>query len=548
MGIAWIIDGYVDEPACLGVPPYISPYIRNIAGVLKEHEFTVNYTTIDEIRSDFTLIPNINKSEIVVMIAGVTVPGKYLGGTPVIDHELLQIGSALTFPETFLLGPVQFGFSKQGGKHAESGSTFNFKHLLIGSPSSALDNALSGRYPDGRHSYKDDNRWAVLGADIICSHPSFPNVICELETARGCARSYIGGCSFCTEPFYGKPKFRDPDSVAKEVSALYNVGARHFRLGRQPDLLTYGASGAEYPKPVPGNIEYLFSAIHDAAPNLKTLHIDNINPGTIARYPEESRVALQEIVKGHTAGDVAAFGVESVDPAVIAANNLKADANQVMQAIEIVNDVGAVRDRMNGVPHLLPGLNFICGLSNETELTYQLNQKFLEDVLASGLLVRRVNIRQLMPFEGTPAWNNNALPVSKAFHEFKEWTRKQFDLPMLKKVFPKGTVLSSVLIEKSGDLSFGRQFGSYPILNGIPLNLDEGTLIDVIVVDHGMRSITSLPYPVPVNSLPPKTVRWIPGISKKGVVNVLAKRPFTSVSDFKKLSGTDLPDEVFTLL
>jgi radical SAM superfamily enzyme with C-terminal helix-hairpin-helix motif len=33
-GTAFILDGYVDEPACLGVPPYISPYIRTVAGAL----------------------------------------------------------------------------------------------------------------------------------------------------------------------------------------------------------------------------------------------------------------------------------------------------------------------------------------------------------------------------------------------------------------------------------------------------------------------------------------------------------------------------------
>ncbi len=31
---AYILDGYVDEPACLGVPPYVSPYIRTVAGAL----------------------------------------------------------------------------------------------------------------------------------------------------------------------------------------------------------------------------------------------------------------------------------------------------------------------------------------------------------------------------------------------------------------------------------------------------------------------------------------------------------------------------------
>lgn len=27
-----VIDGYVDEPAVLGVPPYVSTYVRYVAG------------------------------------------------------------------------------------------------------------------------------------------------------------------------------------------------------------------------------------------------------------------------------------------------------------------------------------------------------------------------------------------------------------------------------------------------------------------------------------------------------------------------------------
>ena len=49
---AFILDGYVDEPACLGVPPYISPYIRTVAGVLVEHGYSVRYLTIDQLRTD----------------------------------------------------------------------------------------------------------------------------------------------------------------------------------------------------------------------------------------------------------------------------------------------------------------------------------------------------------------------------------------------------------------------------------------------------------------------------------------------------------------
>ena len=79
---AYILDGYVDEPACLGVPPYLSPYIRTVAGALIGHKYAVRYLTIDQLRKDPQSINTLDRADLVVMIAGVTVPGKYLGGTP----------------------------------------------------------------------------------------------------------------------------------------------------------------------------------------------------------------------------------------------------------------------------------------------------------------------------------------------------------------------------------------------------------------------------------------------------------------------------------
>ena len=145
--------------------------------------------------------------------------------------------------------------------------------------------------------------------------------------------------------------------------------------------------------------------------NFRLYTLTNINPGTIARHPDASREALSVIVKGHTPGDVAAFGMETADPAVVKANNLKAEPDMVMEAIRIVNEAGG--SRVNGIPHLLPGLNFICGLAGETADTYRLNREFLERIIKENLLIRRVNIRQLMPFEGTAAWSEHALPVDE---------------------------------------------------------------------------------------------------------------------------------------
>ena len=96
---AHILDGYVDEPACLGVPPYISPYIRTVAGALIGHQSTVRYLTIDQLRKDPQAINKLDRANLLVMIAGVTVPGKYLGGTPATLTEIQQVGHLLRGPK-----------------------------------------------------------------------------------------------------------------------------------------------------------------------------------------------------------------------------------------------------------------------------------------------------------------------------------------------------------------------------------------------------------------------------------------------------------------
>jgi radical SAM superfamily enzyme with C-terminal helix-hairpin-helix motif len=233
--------------------------------------------------------------------------------------------------------------------------------------------------------------------------------------------------------------------------------------------------------------------------------------------------------------------METADPVVVAANNLKAQAEDVLRAIRIVNEEGSRRN--NGIPELLPGLNFVCGLAGETEKTYALNEEFLVRVRDEGLLVRRVNIRQVMPFEGTPAYTDNTLGrYDRRFRAFKEFVRQNFDLPMLRRVFPLGTVLLDIRIEISGPLSFGRQMGSYPILVGIPVGLPEKSVIDGVIVDWGMRSVTALPVPVEINTLPAAAIKWLPGAGKKKVAAVIAKRPFADLAAYRKVAGSSVLD------
>ncbi|MDL2264753.1 radical SAM protein, partial [Synergistaceae bacterium OttesenSCG-928-I11] len=91
---AIILDGYVDEPACFGVPPYISPYVRYCAGVLRAHDADVDYVTCDAWRGNRARTDDaIANADVVVVIMGLTVPGRYRGGSPLTLRELDAVAS-----------------------------------------------------------------------------------------------------------------------------------------------------------------------------------------------------------------------------------------------------------------------------------------------------------------------------------------------------------------------------------------------------------------------------------------------------------------------
>ena len=86
-----LVDGYLDEPSCLGVPPYVSPHIRYAYGALVDLGIApanITYVTIDAIRQERHEYIEMGCSvDAVVVIAGATVPGRYLGGRPISSRD-----------------------------------------------------------------------------------------------------------------------------------------------------------------------------------------------------------------------------------------------------------------------------------------------------------------------------------------------------------------------------------------------------------------------------------------------------------------------------
>ncbi len=331
---------------------------------------------------------------------------------------------------------------------------------------------------------------------------------------------------------------RPPECVLAEFEQLYSHGVRHFRLGKQSDFLCYMADFDDpNPRPEPERMLKFHRAIWRLCPGMKTLHMDNINPRTIATHPEESREVLKTIVEYQTAGNVAVFGMESADERVVKANNLAAYPDDVLFAITMVNSIGGARGA-NGMPMLLPGLNFVCGLMGETKETFERNYEFLENLLRQNLLLRRINIRQVKILPRTPIAEfgyTNLKRHKRYFKSFKRRVRENIDREMLKRVIPYGTVLRALRCEThAGKVTFARQLGSYPILTGVIGQYERNRFIDAKVIDHGMRSITAIEFPLEINSAKMYQIEAIPGIGARNAAQIMRNRPFSSMDDLKR--------------
>ena len=559
-----IVDGYVDEPAHFGVPPYISTYPRYAAGAMVDAGVPseqITYHTIDELRENNRLWLDIEDADLLVYVGGMTVPGKYVGGTPAEPDEVRKLawranGTAV------MGGPVRFGVGEANEGASETArDDLDFDFLAMADVEAAVydlvDSGLEG-FNDRYRDVEEETRWARAGAFVVEQHPNHPDyLICEMETSRGCPYR----CSFCTEPMYGNPDFRPPESVVDEVDALSDRGVRHFRLGRQADILAYGGDGEA---PNPDALRRLYGGIREVAPDLETLHLDNMNPITVVKWPEKAREGIRIIAEHNTPGDTAAFGLESADPEVMSDNNLNVTADECFEAVKIVNEVAGFRpggdsDPLRGsdrraasprardsapnfgdsaarrLPKLLPGINLVHGLKGERRETFEHNKRFLQRVYDEGLMLRRVNIRQVMAFEGTDMAETGA-DIAKdhkqLFKQYKQEVREEIDNPMLQRVAPPGTVLPDVHLEYHQDgKTFGRQLGTYPLLVGLPGERELGRTIDVAITDHGYRSVTGVPYPLDVNSASMAELATMPGVGRSRAGDIVVGRPYDSPAE-----------------
>ena len=559
-----IIDGYEDEPAAFGVPPYVGFHIRYICGVLEEKGINYEYCPIDSYRIN---PPSLENRLGVVILAGAIVPGKYLRGTPISLRETKEVISETPGDTPILCG----GWAIRGWRHQGWSPLRRNLFLALQDTDATLDYFLSNNeWKHQRRNAEQWTAWAHAGArsKAVTHNPDLDGPLTyEVEVYQGCVR-YKRGCKFCIEPKKGVPIWRSPEDIIQEVSIAHDMGVEHVRLGGMTDTYTYMAEGVvemEYPRPNPEPIAKLLHGLRDDG-RLGILHTDNGNPSIIAEHLEEAEEITKTLVETLSDGAVLSFGLESADPRVHEANWLNCDSKQLKAAIALINKHGRVRGE-RGLPKLLPGLNFIAGLNGETSQTYDINLNLLNELKDEGHMIRRVNIRQV---EG-----EGFQEIDDAdFKSFKTTVRDKFDGPLLEEMLPTGTILNDVWWEahegrtrlprhlepearskdvhgKAG-ITFGRQIGAYPILVGMNYMAPLETYSNIMVTGHGARSITGIEIGLDWRTATEKQLAAIPGISAKGAWNLIGTRvkaiskrkEFSEIEDWFKAAGVQIPQVV----
>jgi len=559
-----IIDGYEDEPAAFGVPPYVGFHIRYVCGVLEEKGISYEYCPIDSYRIN---PPSLENRLGVVVLAGAIVPGKYLRGTPISLRETKEIISGISEEVPILCG----GWAIRGWKQQGWSPLKRNLFLALQDTDATLSYFLSNNeWKHKRRTADEWTSWAHAGArsKAVTKNPDLDGPLTyEVEVYQGCVR-FKRGCKFCIEPKKGVPIWRSPEDIIQEVSIAHDMGVEHVRLGGMTDTYTYLAEGVldmEYPRPDPEPIAKLLHGLRDDE-RLGILHTDNGNPSIIAEHLEESEEITKTLVETLSDGAVLSFGLESADPNVHEANWLNCDSAQLKSAIALINKHGNARGE-RGLPKLLPGLNFIAGLNGETSATYDINLKLLNELKDEGHMIRRVNIRQVEG-KGFQEIDDND------FKSFKKTVRDEFDGPLLEEMLPTGTILNDVWWEshegrtrlprhlepearsfdvhgKAG-ITFGRQIGAYPILVGMNYMAPLETYSSIMVTGHGARSITGIETGLDWRKVSEKQLAAIPGISAKGAWNLISarakaiskNRTIENIDDWFETAGVQIPNIV----
>ena len=164
---SWLVlDGYEDEPAAFGVPPYVGFHIRYVCGVLEQHSIDYTYMTIDQWRlySEQEREQHLRDLDGFVCIAGAVVPGRYIRGTPISRRESTELIRSLPRDIPALFG----GWAVRGWKQQGWLPLRSNLFLAVQDTDATLHGFLNtGTWKHERRTSEQWTTWAHSGAQSL---------------------------------------------------------------------------------------------------------------------------------------------------------------------------------------------------------------------------------------------------------------------------------------------------------------------------------------------------------------------------------------------
>lgn len=465
-----ILDCYTDEPSGYGVRPYLGTHQLHLSHALHAKGEPHYYLTIDDLRSQNKLLSSaladsdlstlnttknsqcaieiLRDATTIYVIMGCFVEYDYFSCRPPKCDEVANYLRGLPAKKIlfYVMGTLD-GISPDYKKSqlsqlidvVEHGNTYRL----------VMEERASGKNVDLINpNYPLLERISKVAPPVITQIKD--PIIAEIETGTGCNTPT---CRFCIEAERSpKVTYRTTFSILDQIQALYLGGVRHFRLGRQPNFFHYHQQDVS-------EMERLLAGIRERCPDIRTLHIDNVN--IINVITKQGRQIAKLVARYCTSGNVTPFGIESFDPTVRKATRVAGTVEQVLEAIRIINEVGAERGA-NGIPKLLPGVNLIYGLPGHNARTHELNLKALASILNCGLMTYRLYFRNMTAATGV---SFGAGPeCDEEFKKAFEQISSDYVLPMQSRVYPTNTLMRDDFecIRKDGT-SYARALGTCSI-------------------------------------------------------------------------------------
>lgn len=528
-----LVDGFTDLPFGLGSPPFLGPEVRYTAGACwdRDDKARVIYVTHEDLRAG-RKSSLLSDAEVVMVYAGhgeaapCVRPSGGINGPEIAPlQDLVDYIAYLDCPKV-LGGPyVMVNDGKVDDK-------FNFDVTVTGDLSKYAHGLLSegGEVdsvdPTLLRTNEETNAFAILGAGLAVQNNGYPSFIsCAVELYRGCPSASMGGCSFCHETRYTTVEYRPVEDVVAEVAKLAELGCENLVFDC-PCFFSYFSSPDEEEglSLDPSAIEKLLEGTRSVGPELRSVHVANINPGVIARNPDSSKTIVKLLLKHCSDGNFPNFRVVTFDDEVALQNNTQSSWEETTGAIEMLAEHGS-EEGPGGLPRLLPTVELVYGLAGEREETLDINLANLRELSDSGR-IRGVLARNLVPVPGTPISKRDDLIRLEGLDEHLRILGEEINQTARQALAEPGRLIRDVFPYRVVDeWAAAKKIGVNPVelrVHGAP---EINSLQDVRITSVGNGELEAVAQPLIPKTVSREILRLVPSMTEEIIDQFMRQRP-----------------------